>query len=117
MAVPIPAPTGPPIPYWPSVVVKPDTVRGIQTYYVTLILDIIFGVFTLIVGLSSILIVTSNSASAIAAAAVTQSSVCGLVIVFFINFIVSLMALIRMHHGPDAYGPRHAAAPRRGGLF
>ena len=44
MAVPIPAPTGPPIPYWPNVVVKPDTVRGIQTYYVTLILDIIFGV-------------------------------------------------------------------------
>src|SRR3989475_9407881 len=57
MAVPSPAPTGPPIPYWPSVVVKPDTVRGIQTYYVTLILDIIFGVFALIVGLSSILYV------------------------------------------------------------
>ena len=71
MAVPSPAPTGPPIPYWPSVVVKPDTVRGIQTYYVTLILDIIFGVFALIVGLSSILIVTSNSASAIGAAAIT----------------------------------------------
>src|SRR2546425_8587462 len=80
VAVPSPAPTGPPIPYWPSVVVKPDTVRGIQTYYVTLILDIIFGVFALIVGLSSILIVTSNSANAIAAAAITGSAVCGLVI-------------------------------------
>src|SRR5213593_2110982 len=109
MAVPIPAPTGPPIPYWPNVVVKPDTVRGIQTYYVTLILDIIFGVFALIVGLSSILIVTSNSASAIGAAAITGSAVCGLVIVFVINFIVSLMAVIRMHHGADEYGPQHAA--------
>src|SRR5881409_1596711 len=117
MAVPIPAPTGPPIPYWPNVVVKPDTVRGIQTYYVTLILDIIFGVFALIVGLSSILIVTSNSASAIAAAAITGSAVCGLVIVFVINFIVSLMAVIRMHHGADEYGPQHAANARRGVLF
>src|SRR5256886_5770656 len=117
MAVPIPAPTGRPIPYWPSVVVKRDTVRGIQTYYVTLILDIIFGVFALIVGLSSILIVTSNSASAIAAAAITGSAVCGLVIVFVINFIVSLMAVIRMHHGADEYGPQHAANARRGVLF
>src|SRR5438094_2828135 len=117
MAVPSPAPTGPPIPYWPSVVVKPDTVRGIQTYYVTLILDIIFGVFALIVGLSSILIVTSNSASAIGAAAITGSAVCGLVIVFVINFIVSLMAVIRMHHGADEYGPEHAANARRGVLF
>src|SRR6266705_2226102 len=117
MAVPSPAPTGPPIPYWPSVVVKPDTVRGIQTYYVTLILDIIFGVFALIVGLSSILIVTSNSASAIAAAAITGSAVCGLVIVFVINFIVSLMAVIRMHHGADEYGPEHAVNARRGVLF
>jgi len=117
VAVPSPAPTGPPIPYWPSVVVKPDTVRGIQTYYVTLILDIIFGVFALIVGLSSILIVTSNSASAIAAAAITGSAVCGLVIVFVINFIVSLMAVIRMHHGADEYGPQHAANAKRGVLF
>lgn len=117
MAVPSPAPTGPPIPYWPSVVVKPDTVRGIQTYYVTLILDMIFGVFALIVGLSSILIATSNPASAIAAAAITGSAVCGLVIVFVINFIVSLMAVIRMHHGADEYGPEHAANARRGVLF
>src|SRR2546429_8708288 len=117
--VPVPsrAPTGPPIPYWPSVVVKPDTVRGIQTYYVTLILDIIFGVFALIVGLSSILIVTSTSANAIAAAAITGSAVWGLVIVFAINFIVSLMAVIRMHHGADEYGPQHAANARRGVLF
>src|SRR5205809_1373402 len=93
-----------PIPYWPSVVVKPDTVRGIQTYYVTLILDIIFGVFALIVGLSSILIVTSNSASAIAAAAITGSAVCGLVLVFVITFSVRLRAVIRMHLGPDEYG-------------
>src|SRR5439155_21488954 len=99
MAVPGPAPTGPPIPYWPSVVVKPDTVRGIQTYYVTVILDIIFGVFALIVGLSSILIVTSNSASAIVAAAITGSAVCGLVFGFAINLLMSQMAVIPMHPG------------------
>src|SRR5438445_6619948 len=113
MSVPSPAPTGPPIPYWPSVVVKPDTVRGIQTYYVTLILDIIFGVFALIVGLSSILIVTSNSANAIAAAAITGSAVCGLVIVFVINFIVSLMSVIRVLIGADEYWAKHAEKARR----
>src|SRR3989441_5493615 len=105
MAVPSPAPTGPPIPYWPSVVVKPDTVRGIQTYYVTLILDIIFGVFALIVGLSSILIVTSNSANPIAAPGITACAGCGLVIIFVINFIVYLMAVIRRHHGADESVP------------
>jgi len=117
VAFPSPAPAGPPIPYWPSVVVKPDTMRGIQTYYVTLILDMIFGVFALIVGLSAILITASDSATAIAAAAITGSAACGLVIVFVINFIVSLMAVIRMHHGADEYGPEHAANARRGVLF
>ena len=117
MAVPSPAASGLPIPYWPSVVVKPDTVRGIQTYYVTLILDMIFGVFALIVGLSSVLITVSDPVSAIAAAAITGSAVCGLIIVFVINFIVSLMAVIRMHHGADEYGPEHAANARRGVLF
>jgi len=77
----------------------------------------IFGVFALIVGLSSILIVAADPASAIAAAAITGSAVCGLVIVFVINFIVSLMAVIRMHHGADEYGPEHAANARRGVLF
>jgi len=117
VAVLSPAPSGLPIPYWPSVVVKPDTVRGIQTYYVTLILDMIFGVFALIVGLSSVLITVSDPVSAIAAAAITGSAVCGLIIVFVINFIVSLMAVIRMHHGADEYGPEHAANARRGVLF
>ena len=117
MAFPSPAPAGPPIPYWPSVVVKPDTMRGIQTYYVTLILDMIFGVFALIVGLSAILLTASDPATAIAAAAITGSAACGLVIVFVINFIVSLMAVIRMHHGADEYGPEHAANARRGVLF
>jgi len=115
--MPSPAPAGLPIPYWPSVLVKPDTVRGIQTYYVTLILDMIFGVFALIVGLSSILITVTDPASAIAAAAITGSAACGLVIVFVINFIVSLMAVIRMHHGADEYGPEHAVNARRGVLF
>ncbi|HVG37471.1 MAG TPA: hypothetical protein VNA10_07030, partial [Thermoplasmata archaeon] len=115
--MPSPAPAGLPVPYWPSVVVKPDTIRGIQTYYVTLILDMIFGVFALIVGLSAILITVTDPASAIAAAAITGSAACGLVIVFVINFIVSLMAVIRMHHGADEYGPEHAVNARRGVLF
>src|SRR2546427_8038504 len=46
-----------------------------------------------------------------------RSAVCGLVIVFVINFIVSLMAVIRMHHGADEYGPEHAVNARRGVLF
>src|SRR5439155_23431355 len=117
VAVPSPAASGLPIPYWPSVVVKPDTVRGIQTYYVTLILDMIFGVFALIVGLSSVLISVSDPVRAIAAAAITGSAVCGLIIVFGINFIVSLMAVIRMHHGADEYGREHAENARRGVLF
>src|SRR5437879_12154125 len=104
-----------PFPDWTSVVGKPYTVRGIQTYYVTLILDMIFGVFALIVGLSSILITVTDPASAIAAAAITGSAACGLVIVFVINFIVSLMAVIRMHHGADEYGPERAVNARRGG--
>src|SRR5437867_4829084 len=77
----------------------------------------IFGVFALIVGLSAVLISVSDPVSAIAAAAITGSAVCGLIIVFVINFIVSLMAVMRMHHGADEYGPQHAANARRGVLF
>src|SRR5207245_6862477 len=89
---------GPPVPYWPSVVVKPDTVSGVQTYYVNLILDIIFGGFALTVGIASILVTTTDPASAIAAAAIIGSATCGLVIVFVIIFIVSLMSVIRIHY-------------------
>ncbi len=96
---------------------KPDTVRGVQTYYVNLILDIIFGVFAILVGASSLLLLTSNPSTALAAAAVIGSAACGLIIVFVINFIVSLMSVIRMHHGADEYGPVHATNAKRGVLF
>ncbi len=117
MAVPSATPAGPPVPYWPSVVVKPDTISGVQTYYVNLILDIIFGAFALTVGISSILLTTSDRAGALAAAAVIGSASCGLVIVFAINFIVALMSVIRMHHGANEYGPDHAKNAGRGVLF
>jgi len=105
------------VPYWPSVVVKPDTLRGVQTYYVNLILDIIFGAFALTVGIASILLTTSDPRAAIAAAAVIGSAACGLVIVFVINFIVALMSVIRMHHGANEYGPDHARNAGLGVLF
>jgi hypothetical protein len=117
VAVPSSTPVGPPVPYWPSVVVKPDTISGVQTYYVNLILDIIFGAFALTVGVSSILLATSNPTSPLAAVAVIGSASCGLVIVFVINFIVALMSVIRMHHGAKEYGPDHAKNAGRGVLF
>src|SRR5467141_799615 len=116
MASPIPA--GPPVPYWPSVVVKPETVRGVGMYHVNLILDIIFGVFALVVGISAIYIASvANPITAIAMTAALGAATCGLVIVFVINFILSLMSVLRMHHGADEYGPDHAANARRGVMF
>jgi len=88
------------------VVLKPETIRGVGSFYVNLILDIIFGAFALVVGTSSILAAsTTGSAAAIAVLAATGAATCGLVIVFVINFIVSLMSVFHMHHGVDEYGP------------
>lgn len=113
-----PAPTGPPVPYWPSVIVKPETIRGVGTYYVNLILDIIFGAFALIVGLSAVIVATaSDPITAIGITAALGAASCGLIIVFVINFIMSLMSVIRMHHGADEYGPEHAMNASRGVLF
>lgn len=114
----IPAPSGPPVPYWPSIIIKPETVRGVGMYYVNLILDIIFGAFALIVGLSSIFIVSaSDPIAALGIIAAVGAATCGLVIVFVINFIMSLMSVLRMHHGADEYGPEHAQNTRRGWVF
>src|SRR5712691_2983082 len=111
-------PAGPPVPYWPSVVVKPETVRGVGTYYINLILDIIFGVFALVVGISAIYVAAAaDPITAIAITAALGAATCGLVIVFVINFILSLMSVLRMHHGADEYGPEHAANARRGVMF
>lgn len=109
---------GPPVPYWPSVVVKPDTVRGVGLYYVNLILDVIFGAFALIIGLSAVFVaVAADPIAAIAVAAALSAATCGLVIVFIINFILSLMSVLRMHHGANEYGPEHARNARRGVMF
>jgi hypothetical protein len=113
-----PTPSAPPVPYWPSVVIKPDTIRGVGTLFVNLILDIIFSMCALAVGLSAVLV--SASPDPIAAAsfiATLAAASCGLVLVFIINFILSLMSVIRMHHGADEYGPEHAANARRGVTF
>ena len=116
MANPVPA--GPPVPYWPSVIVKPETVRGVGMYYVNLILDIIFGVFALVVGLSAVFVASATDPiSAIGITAALGAASCGLIIVFVINFIMSLMSVLRMHHGSDEYGPEHAMNARRGVLF
>ncbi len=114
----VPASVGAPVPYWPSVVLKPETIRGVGSFYVNLILDIIFGAFALVVGTSSILAAsTTGSAAAIAVLAATGAATCGLVIVFVINFIVSLMSVFHMHHGVDEYGPDHSVHARRGVMF
>jgi hypothetical protein len=87
-------------------------------YYVNLILDIIFGAFALVVGVSSVFIATASDAgAAIGIIAAVGAATCGLVIIFVINFIMSLMSVLRMHHGADEYGPEHARNTHRGWLF
>ena len=99
-------------------VLKPETIRGVGSFYVNLILDIIFGAFALVVGISSIVAAsTTGPSAAIAVLAATGAATCGLVIVFVINFIVSLMSVFHMHHGADEYGPEHSVHARRGVLF
>jgi len=106
-----------PVPSWPAVVIKPETISGIRSYQTNLILDLIFSTFALILGLTSFLLVASDFGTAIAVAALTGAASCGLVIVFVINFIVSLLSVTKMHHGADEYGPEHAKYARRGVLF
>jgi len=106
-----------PVPSWPAVVIKPETLSGIRSYQTNLILDLIFSTFALILGLTSFLLVASDFGTAIAAVALTGAASCGLVIVFVINFIVSLLSVTRMQHGADEYGPEHATYARRGVLF
>jgi hypothetical protein len=115
----VPASVGAPMPYWPSVVLKPETIRGVGSFYVNLILDIVFGAFALVVGISSIVAASSSGspAAAVAVLAATGAATCGLVIVFVINFIVSLMSVFHMHHGVDEYGPEHSIHARRGVMF
>ena len=119
MGAPIGYPYGSPVPmpYMPAVIVKPETVSGIRTYQISLVLDIVFSTFALIVGLSAVLVQATSQAGAVSLAALLGASVCGLVIVFILNFIVSLMSVLKMHHGADEYGPEHAKNATRGVLF
>src|SRR5256712_3438214 len=119
MGAPIGYPYGSPVPmpYMPAVIVKPETVSGIRTYQISLVLDIVFSTFALIVGLSAVLIQATSQAGTVSLAALLGASVCGLVIVFILNFIVSLMSVLKMHHGADEYGPEHAKNATRGVLF
>jgi hypothetical protein len=106
-----------PVPSWPAVVIKPETVSGIRSYQTNLILDLVFSTFALLLGLSSLLLAASDVGTTIASAALSAAATCGLLIVFVINFIVSLISVTKMHHGADEYGAEHAKYARRGVLF
>lgn len=114
----VPAISGAPVPYWPTVVIKPDTVRGVGTYFVNLILDILFSVCALVVGISAVVFASSSDPiAAIGFIATLGAATCGLIVVFVINFILSLMSVLRMHSGASEYGPEHAANARWGVTF
>src|SRR2546425_1407786 len=118
MGAPPGYPMGPvPMPYMPAVIVKPETVSGIRTYQISLVLDIVFSIFALMIGLSGVLIATSDVSGAFSLAAILGASVCGILIVFVINFIVSLMSVTKMHHGASEYGAEHAKNATRGVVF
>jgi len=105
------------LPQW-QMVLKPDTLRGVQSYRTGLVLDIVFGTFALLISVTGVLLGTaSDMGGALAAAAILGASSCGLLIVFVINFIVSLISVMRMHHGAEEYGEDHARYARRGVLF
>ena len=105
------------MPSWPAVAIKPETVSGIRTYQMNLVLDIVFSIFALVLAATAMLAVSSDASSAFASAAVIGSAACGLVIVFIINFIVGLMSVFKMHHGLREYGPEHERSARMGVLF
>jgi hypothetical protein len=113
-----PVARGPPVPLWPTVIIKPETVRGVGTLFVNLILDIIFGICALVVGVTAVVVATSTDPiAAVGFLATLGAATCGLVIVFIINFILSLHSVLRIHHGANEYGPEHQANARRGVAF
>lgn len=113
----LPLPGASPVPYLPAVLVNPETVQGVRTYKITLVLDIVFGGFALAIALPSLLIGTVDLATAIVVGATLGAATCGLVIVFVINFIVSLSSVLKMHHGRNEYGLEHARNAGYGVIF
>lgn len=112
------APVAPvPMPSLPHVVIKPETFAGIKTYKVNLVLDLVFSAFALTIALVAIFISVSDPFQAISFGSLIAASACGLVIVFVINFIVSLLSVTKMHHGIAEYGPEHERHASRGVLF
>jgi len=112
------APMAPlPMPSLPHVLIKPETFAGIKTYKVNLVLDLVFSAFALTIALVAILVSVSDLFQAISFVAIITASACGLVIVFVINFIVSLLSVTKMHHGIAEYGPEHERHASRGVLF
>ncbi|HKZ98713.1 MAG TPA: zinc ribbon domain-containing protein [Thermoplasmata archaeon] len=106
-----------PVPYLPAVLVNPETVQGIRTYKISLVLDIIFGAFALAIALPSILIATVDLATALVVGATLGAATCGLILVFVINFMVSLSSVLKMHHGRNEYGMEHARFAGYGVIF
>lgn len=80
-------------------------------------LDLVFSAFALTIALVAILISVSDPFQAISFGSLIAASACGLVIVFVINFIVSLLSVTKMHHGIAEYGPEHERHASRGVLF
>lgn len=111
MAAPVP------MPYVPVVLIKPETVSGVRSYKANLVLDLVFSGFALTIALVALFYSTSTSIAAIGFSAILGAAACGLIIVFIINFIMSLMSVMKMHHGAKEYGPEHEAHARRGVLF
>lgn len=117
MTAPGPPAAPVPMPSLPHVLIKPETFAGIKTYKVNLVLDLVFSAFALTIALVAILVSVSDPFQAISFGAIISASACGLVIVFVINFIVSLLSVTKMHHGIAEYGPEHERHASRGVLF
>jgi len=113
----------PPYPQPPVIyVAKIDTLKGISTYTVGLVLDILFSILSLIIGLSGLYIVSTVPTSGYYSEAYFfGAAVCGafaiLIIVFVISFIISLSSLFAMKGGATEFGPEHEQSVNRAFIY
>jgi hypothetical protein len=110
-------PPGVPMPSLPQVLLRPETYAGVRTYKMNLVLDLVFSGFALTIALVAIFVSTSDPIQGIALGSIIGAAACGLVIVFIINFIMSLLAVMKMHHGAREYGAEHERSASRGVMF